>query len=336
MSEVVKAILLGPFLWLAGAIVFDWVHWALHGMLRSRFRALRLLAHPHVIHHEWIDRDLVTNWQLRTANIWCHLVLEYVTQLVFTGIVALVLAPAYAIVLGVLQTIVFLTILRDRGRDVNHRPPERLDAHPAGWSTPPSYHLLHHVWPDAYYSAYTKLVDLIVGGGAQVAERRFALRGPDSALARALREEIERRGGEISKTPEVYDSLDVLILVDPAASLPAGIEPFIDATRDCQLPPEVWALRAKAAEAYARHYVDDPRVDYRSLLVTDTDLTEVGASAAARRALFWIRRDSHFISLSEPLGWASRRRFFKTKPLLPEGVEPVRHRVEFAASPVRS
>ncbi len=35
-AEVLLAIAVGPALWLAGAIFFDFVHWVLHAMLRSR------------------------------------------------------------------------------------------------------------------------------------------------------------------------------------------------------------------------------------------------------------------------------------------------------------
>ena len=41
---MLRAILLGPILWLAGAIVFDAVHWVLHLMLRSRFGWLTAFA----------------------------------------------------------------------------------------------------------------------------------------------------------------------------------------------------------------------------------------------------------------------------------------------------
>ncbi len=79
MLEVALAVLFGPLLWLLGAVLFDAVHWVLHLMLRSRWRLLRALAWPHAVHHAWIDRRLETNERLRSANIWCHIVPEYLT-----------------------------------------------------------------------------------------------------------------------------------------------------------------------------------------------------------------------------------------------------------------
>ena len=111
-----------PVLWLSGAIFFDFVHFVLHAMLRSRWRLLRALAWPHAVHHQWIDRELEVHWENQRRNIWCHIVPEYLTQLVFTGGVALLLPLPFAAVLAGLQTLVFRSILRARGLDLNHRP----------------------------------------------------------------------------------------------------------------------------------------------------------------------------------------------------------------------
>lgn len=327
------AILLGPILWLVGALVFDVVHWVLHLMLRSRFGWLRGLARPHAVHHEWIDRALVTHWELQSANIRCHIIPEYLTQLAFTGFVALLLPLPFVAVLAALQTAVFAGMLYYRGRDVNHRPAARIDAHPPGWLTPPSYHALHHVWPDAYFSAYTKLVDRIVGGGAQIAQRRFGWLGPDSRLGVALRDEVERSGGLVVSDPQGLGDLDVLVLLDPAAPLDAPVEAFIQETRDRQLPPEVWALRASAEDPLARHYRTDVRVAFRTLLVPEVMPDPASARRAARRALFWIRRDAGFVALGSSNGLAALRRFRRTPPLEPGGAELVRHRLEFAEFP---
>lgn len=327
MTEIVLAVLFGPLLWLIGAIVFDGVHWVLHLLLRSRVALLRGLAWPHAVHHRWIDRNLDTNCDLQSANVWCHIVPEYVTQLVVTAAVAWLLPLPFAAVLGALQTLVFLGILRTRGRDINHRPVARVDAHPAGWLTPPSYHLLHHAWPDAHFSSYTKAVDRLVGGGAQIAERRFAWVGPDSALGTALRRAVEAAGG-VTVAPEPLGDVDVLVLLDPEAPLAGPVEPFLTATRGRQLPPEVWALRSDAADPVARHYRDDVRVCFRTLHVAES---ERGGPAAARRALWRIRRDAHYVDLERPWSLSSVRRFLRTSPEPPAGAELVHHRLQLAS-----
>jgi hypothetical protein len=329
MLVLALAIVLGPALWLVGAILFDGVHWVLHGMLRSRNAFLRGLARPHAVHHEWIDRELETNWDLQAANVWCHIVPEYLTQLVFSALVALVLPLPFALVLLALQTAVFLGILRARGRDVNHRPAARIDAHPPGWTTPPAYHALHHAWPDAYFSSYTKAVDWLVGGGVQIAGRRFGWSGPASPFAEALRAEVERRDGGASD-PERLRELDVLVLLDPAASVEASVEAFIRATRDRQLPPEVWALRASDEDRVARHYVNDARVAFRAVVLPGGEPSEASALRAAQRALFWTRRDAHFVRAGDRLPFAGASRFRQLPPERPAGAGSIRHRLDFA------
>jgi hypothetical protein len=330
VGELLLAIVLGPVLWLAGAISFDAVHWVLHLLLRSRSALLRGLARPHGVHHDWIDRNLVTHWELQSANVWCHIIPEYLTQLAFAGLVALVLPVPFVAVLAVLQTAVFAGMLYYRGRDVNHRPAARIDAHPPGWLTPPSYHALHHAWPDAYFSAYTKLVDRIVGGGAQIAQRRFRCLGPDSTLGAALRSEVARAGGLLLPDSGALGSADVLVLLDPAALLDAPVEAFIRETRGRRLPPEVWALRRRPDDSLARHYRTDVRVAFRTLLVPEAAPDTASARRAARRALFWIRRDASFVSLGGSGGLAALRRFRRTTPVAPTGAEIVRHRLECA------
>ena len=253
--EIALALLLGPLLWLVGAIGFDAVHWLLHRMLASRWTPLRALAWPHSVHHQWIDRELEIHWEVQGRNVWCHIVPEYLTQLVFTALLAWLLPPGFAIVVGALQTLVFIGILRARGLDLNHRPIRLLDAHRPGPWTPPAYHALHHAFPDAYFSAYTKAVDFLVGGGAQLRGRRFWLSAPDTALSAALGRELARRGAELLPRPpegKLLAGLDVLVLCDPASSPVPALEAFVAATRRRRLPPEVWAVHRRG---------DDPTAD---------------------------------------------------------------------------
>lgn len=182
--EILLALVAGPVLWLAGAIFFDFVHWILHRLLGSRWPLLRALAWPHAVHHQWIDASLEVRWENQTRNVWCHVVPEYLTQLAFTAVLWLLLPTSFAVVVLALQTLVFVAILRARGLDLNHRPIEWLDAYRPGFTTPPAYHALHHVYPDAHFSAYTKAIDWLVGGGTQIADRRFALTGADTAFGR--------------------------------------------------------------------------------------------------------------------------------------------------------
>ena len=329
------AIAAGPLLWLSGAIFFDCVHVLLHLMHGSRSALLRALAHPHQIHHEWINRDLEVCWEYRSQNIWCHLVLEYVTQLVFTAVIALLLPLPFAVVLAALQTGLFVVILRYRGLDINHQPIEMLDAYRPSASAPPAYHALHHVHPDAYYSAYTRLVDILVGGGIELRSRRVVIQCAADPLGLALGQQLREEGAAVIESREMADEAllsrtDVLVLCDSKSDEVPILESFIEATRTRKLPPEAWVVHTESENPTARHYVDDIRIHYRTLVVPDVEtLTEPGAEAVARRTVSQIRRGLHYVS-SAPLSnhLRGRRRFHATQPIPPAASREVRHRSE--------
>jgi hypothetical protein len=340
VAEIGLALLLGPALWLAGAIGFDLVHYVLHRMLGSRFRILRALAWPHSVHHAWIDRNLEVQWAFQRRNVWCHIVPEYLTQLVFSGAVALLLPLPFAVVLAALQTGVFLGILRMRGLDPNHRQIAMLDAYRPGPWTPPPYHALHHVHPDAYFSAYTKAVDFLVRGAAWLRGRRFVLQRAIGPFAPALAAELRREGvddlAEVeSLDPATLASADVLVLCDPGADEAPLLEAFIDATRARRLPPEAWVVCTRPDLATARHYLDDVRIHYRALVVTEPErLSAREAERAARRVVSRIRRGCHFVTTASlACELHERRRLRATAPARPERARAVRHRTELLLPP---
>jgi hypothetical protein len=334
--EGVGWLLLAIPLWIAGTVVFDGVHWALHRMLGSRWRWLRQLAWPHQVHHEWLDRELRIHPENQRKNVFCHLVPEYLTQLAFSGLLLWVLPTGPVVACALLQTGIFLFLLSQRGLDINHRPIEILDAYLPSLVCPPAYHALHHVYPDSHFSAYTKLVDWVVGGGAQLAGRRYALVGTGTAFDAALRQELGRAGaarieGVATPSEAARSDLDVLVLCDENAPRVDFVEAFVAATRERRLPPEVWAVSASAGDAVARHYVRDVRVSYRAIVASEGGTLD---GRAARTCLFWIRRGFHFVPETRgPRAWHSYRRFRRTRPQRPEGVPRARSRAALAASP---
>lgn len=307
-------------LWAAGAVAFDAVHWLLHRMLRSRVGVIRALAWPHAVHHRWLDRTLTIRWEQQIPNVWCHLVPEYLTQLAFSAAAALV-APLPVVVGCVgLQTTIFVGMLAYRGLDINHRGVVILDAFRPSVLALPAYHALHHVYPDAYFSAYGKLVDWVVGGGIWLRGRRVAIVGPPHAFARALARELQAAGAVLAE-PGDLAHLDVLVLADPAADAAEHVEPFIRMTRARQLPPEAWVVRDRADDGVARHYHDDVRVIHRTLVVPDgAALGGPGAARMARTAMCFIRRGACFVPTRWSLGaWRDFAVFRRTPAAAPPG-----------------
>jgi hypothetical protein len=323
----------GVLLWVAGTVVFDTVHWLLHLMLRSRWALLRALGWPHGVHHRWLDRELHTNWELQRMNVLCHLIPEYLTQLAFSGVLLLALPPAPVWICIGLQTLAFAYLLSQRGLDINHRPVEILDAYLPSFVRPPAYHALHHVYPDAYFSAYTKLVDQVIGSAAWLVGRRYALLAGDTSFGRELRAALVAEGAaDVRAVDSPADAaradLDVLVLCDTEIDPVPYVEAFARSTITRRLPPEVWALHGRADDATARHYLRDVRISYRILFAPQSAALD---ARAARRALSLVRRGAHFVPLCGAAeAWRAWRRFRATPPRRPEAVPRVRSRLAAA------
>jgi hypothetical protein len=322
-------------LWSVGTIVFDFVHWTLHAMLRSRWRYVRLLAWPHAVHHRWLDRRLAIHHELQSRNILCHLVPEYLTQAAFCTATVVVLPVSIVVGCFGLQTAAFVALLTYRGLDINHRPIEILDAHQPCAFALPAYHALHHVHPDCYFSAYSKVVDLLVGGGCALAGRYFFLLAGPAALREELSVALRRRGADVveagmqQRVNERGDE-DVLVLLPTAPSGSGAVEEFLVARAVYQLPPEVWDLRATVDAAAIRFYQSDPRVIYRHAPPPRLD-DSARCEAFARRSVFWFARGLHYLPATWTCGLAEWWRFRRAAPARPDGAISVRSRKALAA-----
>jgi hypothetical protein len=325
-------------LWVVGTVVFDAVHWVLHGMLRSRWRLLRGLAWPHAVHHAWLDRTLSVHWELQGRNVWCHLVPEFLTQGAFTAGAALLVPAPIAWGCFILQAAVFVALLSYRGLDVNHRPIDYLDAYPPSFVCRPAYHALHHVYPDAYFSAYGMFVDWLVGGGLYLRGRTVTLAGTRTAFEDALCAELRARGGRIGdRIDGPLDArlaeVDVLLLCDTVTVAGPLIEALAAATRRRRLPPEAW-VASIGTDATARRCYTDGRVLHRTLAMTDAaELDPAAARRAARVATFFLFRGARWVSTTVGLrAWRAYRRFRRTVPVTLAGGLATTSRAQRAAA----
>lgn len=323
--DILRAILLGVpavvLLFLASTVFFDVVHWILHGMLSSRFGILRALARPHGVHHAWIDRELRVNWEYQGANVWCHLVLEYVSQLAFTAALALVLPRGLLLGLVAMQTLVFLLLLREEGLDLNHRPQPVVEVARPSVFCPVAYHALHHAYPNAFFSSYVKIVDGFLGTAIHLPSLRIGLVGSRSAFGRALRGALRAAGAcdvvDVEAAGERAD-IDVLVLCEPVNDLEASVEAYLATNGSRQLPGEVWAVLASPADSTARHYYGDRRLRFRPIVLPrGAQGDEAVMSRAARKSLWWIRRGAHLPRTSRRSSTAGA--FLRVPPVRPPG-----------------
>jgi hypothetical protein len=260
---VVQVILL----FLASTVVFDIVHYVLHVFSDSRFVLLRRIGNLHAAHHAFLDRDLEINDEFLRANIFRHVIPEFLTQASFSVALLWILPPVPVFAVLAIQLLVFLGILACRGKDVNHKPISILRAYRPTFFCLPPYHALHHVSPDAHFSSWIKLFDHVAGKGVSFEGRRVAITGAASPFGAALRELLERHGvkeiaalepgrdfdlPDVSRLGPVLRDADILILAHGGTretamaancdSFVAAIELFKETARDRKLPIEVWAL----------------------------------------------------------------------------------------------
>lgn len=259
---------------LAGSVMFDAIHWLLHRFSASRWSALRAVGALHEAHHRFLDRSLTLHPDQAWRNMRFHLVPELLTQVAVAGLFAFVF-DAIAVVLAMCTLIaVFLVVTVGwQGRDPNHRPPNVLKAPLMGTWVEPSYHMLHHVHPDSYFSSLVQVFDKLFGTGCQIAGRTVAMTGASGAFGAPLKELLEKAGATVVtlkhgvdwsyervRDPHTDDaSLDDLLrrvdilalchgskMVDAmdanCTSFVGFIERFKRLTADRRCPPEVWAV----------------------------------------------------------------------------------------------
>jgi hypothetical protein len=257
---------------------------------------------------------------------------EYLTQLAWSGAMLTWLPRAVVLGCAIWQTLLFALVLGFRGLDPNHRPVEILDAYRPSVLCSPAYHALHHVYPDAYWSAYTKVVDWIVGGGTCLAHRRFALVGGETPYGQALLARLAFAGVpdvRVVRTPDpaMLATTDVLVLCDTATPEAIWVESFIRATRTRQVPPEAWVVHMRPDDHLARHYHGDLRIIYRTVVLLGP--ARLDAARAARVALFLIRRGAHYVPTSlSPAALGGYLRFRRAVPRPPAPFLPGQTRAQ--------
>lgn len=324
---------------LAATIVFDVIHVTLHRLEAARTPWLRSIGGWHAVHHRFLGPDLAVDRSLIAANIRWHVLPEYGTHLVVTTALLLVLPPGPVVVALGVETFVVLTILRDRGLDVNHRPRSRVPAYRPTVVCLPAYHALHHVWPTAFYGSWVKLVDQVLGTTVALRGREAAVVGAPGPLRAAIARTLGRETGEavtVSEPPAPDGSLDgrtsgagLLVLLPspetPDEALCRWIESAVAASADRLVPVEVWAVlpAAGAFAAEGRGYLDDARVIYRHVIVTGR--TGRDPEGVARTILARVHRGAHRIHTGS---WRERLRDWAHAW---RGVRPARHGPRVAA-----
>lgn len=251
---------------LLGTIGFDAIHLVLHKMMNSRSRLARSLGGLHGVHHAFYDRNLVIHPNLRRRNILLHHVPEVGTQFLVVSSF-LLFTDWFYVVTAQLVCIINLTIVAlQGGQDWNHKPAAFMPSPRRSLHVCPTYHALHHVHPNHYFSSIVTVFDRVVGTAMPVAGRTFLVTGASGAFGAPLCALLEARGGKVLRAKYgadwSYDDVtglipqmqqaDVLILTHGSKrdfaqqancdSFVALTEQFLAVKKGRQMVPEVWAV----------------------------------------------------------------------------------------------
>ncbi len=253
-------------LFFIATFVFDIIHYCLHLCLKSRRSWLRRLAWPHQAHHDFYDEWLKFHDDQIMPNLVRHVVPEYTTQMLVCASALLILEPLPVALVMTIFTILFVAVAFLKGKDRNHVAFTTLPAAHEAVFVGPTYHALHHVYPDSYLSSYTTMFDRVMGTACQVKGRRVALTGASGAFGSALKDLLEAAGAIVSPlkfgvdytyddysgTDAALASADILVLAHGAkgadaqaancVSFLALIARFKSLTIGRQVPVEVWAV----------------------------------------------------------------------------------------------
>ncbi|MFP9137529.1 hypothetical protein ACLI1C_10135 [Devosia sp. XGJD_8] len=264
--DIIVFVLQAALVFIASTALFDALHWTLHKWEGSRFSLLRTLSSWHWVHHKFLGLDMQINPAYARANVWFHILPEYLTAMAGTLIFLLVFPWPVIAAVAAIRTVMLVMTLREEGLDYNHMSMDRVGGQQGLLWVDNNYHAMHHVYPHNFFSSFANIFDLIFGTTCQIKGRRFLVTGASGAFGSAMVDRLTALGGivETAKSgidfaPGDYDRMrekleraDVLILSHGAKTEDCWnannitfrelTELFTDIGKTRLAPPEVWAL----------------------------------------------------------------------------------------------
>jgi len=199
---------LGIVLLLLATLVFDVIHVALHRFAHSAKPLFARIGALHTVHHEFLDRDLRIHEERMLANVLHHVIPEFIVQLLVTASLAAFFPWVSVVIAFVLETAVVVFILWGKpGIDVNHKHVDQLKPYEPMYFCVPEYHLLHHVYPDAFFSSWIKTLDHVLGSGISLKRRRVLMTDNVQPVSAAFATQLHEAGCDLDFCAPVQDLL---------------------------------------------------------------------------------------------------------------------------------
>ena len=264
--DLVGLVLQGAVVFVASTFIFDVVHYLLHKWSKSKVPLLREFASWHNVHHKFLDEHMNINPEWVKANFWAHLLPEFATSIAGTVVFYLFFDWIPVTVILLVHVWKFIGTLREEGIDYNHMAMDRISGQTGLWRVTQSYHALHHIYPDNFYSSYVNVFDMLFGTTCKIRKRRFLVTGASGAFGRALVSRLRDMGAIVDTAkhgvdfaPADYERMrdklartDVLVLAHGSKEedtwnanfrTPTELaDMFIEVGKQRLVPAEIWGL----------------------------------------------------------------------------------------------
>ena len=246
--------------------LFDALHWTLHKWETSKSPLLRRFSSWHWVHHKFLGLDMQINPAYAQANIWYHILPEFLTSMAGTLVFFFVFDWKVIAVVAVVRLVMLVMTLREEGLDYNHMSMDRVSGQQGLLWVDNNYHAMHHVYPHNFFSSFANLFDMIAGTTCQIEGRRFLVTGASGAFGSAMVAKLTKLGAVVETAKsgvdfsasnyaamrEKLERADVLVLAHGAKSEDCWnannvtfrelTELFTELGKTRLTPPEVWAL----------------------------------------------------------------------------------------------
>lgn len=295
--DIVVFVLQAAVVFILSTALFDALHWTLHRWEKSTIPLLRRFSSWHWVHHKFLGLDMQINPAYARANVWFHILPEYLTSMAGTLVFLIVFPWPVIAAVAALRTVMLGMTLREEGLDYNHMSMDRVGGQQGLLWVDNNYHAMHHVYPHSFFSSFANVFDLIAGTACQIEGRRFLVTGASGAFGSAMvarltalgatvetaKSGVDFTAGDYAGMREKLERADVLILSHGAKSEDCWnannvtfrelTELFTEIGKTRLAPPEVWALGSE--------------VEFHG----DMGLDELKAYSASKRAFALRARD---------------------------------------------
>src|SRR5687768_5906674 len=166
--DILVFLLQAALAFVASTALFDALHWTLHKWEDPRIPLLRTLSSWHWVHHKFLGLDMQINPAYARANIWFHILPEYLTSMAGTLLFLLIFPSPVIAAVAAIRTVMLGLTLREEGIDYNHMSMNRVGGQQGLFWVDNNYHAMHHVYPHNFFSSFANIFDLIAGTTCQI------------------------------------------------------------------------------------------------------------------------------------------------------------------------